>query len=70
MWGLGFQKVVFRWGYPHVFNPLLVSGGVRWCPVVSGGGGEALRGFVDKTEARLSPGSCTVQGKQLYILYK
>ena len=29
--------------------------------------GEALRGFVDKTEARLAPGSCRVQWNQLLI---
>ena len=38
----------------------------RWCLVF----GEALRGFVDKTEARLLPDSNRVQGKQQYILYK
>ena len=42
---------VFRWGYPHLYNPLLVSGG------------EALRGFVDKTDIPrniigTTPGTC------------
>jgi hypothetical protein len=39
-----YYPLFFRWGYPHLYNPLSVSGL------------EALRGFGDKTEARLSPG--------------
>ena len=42
---------VFRWGYPHLYNPRLVSGG------------EALRGSVDKTDIPwniigTTPGTC------------
>jgi hypothetical protein len=42
--------------------PLLYPAFGVWCLVFVG---EALIGFVDKTKARLAPGSCTVQWNQL-----
>ena len=62
-------KVLLGGGTPTSITRFWCPSGV-WCLFGVCLFGEALRGFVDKTEARLSPGSCRVQGKQLNILYK